>query len=93
MVSHLFYYQLALLAIVWLFIMLHLTGSTPAVPAAAAPALTEPSNPSASAPTSLNPSRASPKSLIVPCVNETRPSPIAASGATRPHAPDELTPA
>ena len=25
MVSHLFYYQLALLALVWLFIMLHLT--------------------------------------------------------------------
>ena len=37
MVSHLFYYQLALLAIVWLFIMLHLTwprrgGSTPPAP-------------------------------------------------------------
>ena len=38
MVSHLVYYQLALLAIIWLFVMLHLTGSipgrtTPAVPA------------------------------------------------------------
>ncbi len=37
MVSHLLYYQLALLAIVWLFIMLHLTwprrgGSTPPAP-------------------------------------------------------------
>jgi IS1 family transposase len=42
MVSHLFYYQLALLAIIWLFVMLHLTGSTSAVPAAAAPALPEP---------------------------------------------------
>jgi IS1 family transposase len=42
MVSHLFYYQLALLVIIWLFVMLHLTGSTPAVPAAAAPALPEP---------------------------------------------------
>jgi IS1 family transposase len=42
MVSHLFYYQLALLAIIWLFVMLHLTGTTPAVPAAAASALPEP---------------------------------------------------
>jgi hypothetical protein len=38
MVSHLFYYQLALLAILWLFVMLHVTWSesgltTPAVPA------------------------------------------------------------
>jgi IS1 family transposase len=38
MVSHLFYYQLALLAIIWLFVMLHVTWSesgltTPAVPA------------------------------------------------------------
>jgi hypothetical protein len=38
MVSHLVYYQLALLAILWLFIMLHLTGpkpgqTTPPVPA------------------------------------------------------------
>jgi len=38
MVSHLFYYQFALLAIIWLFVMLHLTGATPAVPAAAAAA-------------------------------------------------------
>ena len=29
MVSHLIYYQLALLAIIWLFVMLHLTGSQP----------------------------------------------------------------
>jgi IS1 family transposase len=42
MVSHLFYYQLALLAIIWLFVMLHLTATTPAVPAAAASALPEP---------------------------------------------------
>jgi hypothetical protein len=45
MVSPLFYYQLALLAIIWLFVMLHLTGSTPAVPAAAAPVLPEPLKP------------------------------------------------
>ena len=32
MVSHLFYYQLALLAIIWLFVMLHLTGSKPGLP-------------------------------------------------------------
>jgi hypothetical protein len=29
MVSHLFYYQLALLAILWLFVMLHVAGSHP----------------------------------------------------------------
>jgi IS1 family transposase len=38
MISHLFYYQLALLALIWLFVMLHVTWSessltTPAVPA------------------------------------------------------------
>ena len=27
MVSHLFYYQLALLVLVWLFVMLHVAGS------------------------------------------------------------------
>jgi len=31
MVSHLFYYQLALVVLVWLFVMLHLTGSKPGV--------------------------------------------------------------
>ena len=40
MVSHLFYYQLALFVLVWLFVMLHVTGATPdlhASPAAAKP--------------------------------------------------------
>jgi hypothetical protein len=32
MVSHLFYYQLALFALVWLFVMLHVTGSKPGLP-------------------------------------------------------------
>jgi hypothetical protein len=32
MVSHLFYYQLALLALVWLFFMLHVAASHPGVP-------------------------------------------------------------
>jgi len=45
MVSHLFYYQIALLAIVWLFIMLHLTWSTPVVRAPATPAEPEPIKP------------------------------------------------
>jgi IS1 family transposase len=45
MVSHLFYYQLALLAIVWLFIMLHLTWPRPGVTAPAAPAEPEPLKP------------------------------------------------
>ena len=37
MVSHLFYYQLALLAIVWLFGMLHLPESKPSLPAPSVP--------------------------------------------------------
>jgi IS1 family transposase len=37
MVSHLFYYQLALLAIVWLFVMLHLPASKPSLPAPSVP--------------------------------------------------------
>jgi hypothetical protein len=45
MVSHLFYYQLALLAIIWLFILLHLTGSTSAAPPATVPAVPEPLKP------------------------------------------------
>jgi hypothetical protein len=32
MVSHLVYYQLALLALIWLFVMLHLTGVKPVRP-------------------------------------------------------------
>ena len=38
MVSHLFYYQLALLAILWLFVMLPVTGSKPGLPAPPVPA-------------------------------------------------------
>ena len=38
MVSHLFYYQLALGALVWLFVMLHVTGSKPGPPTPPAPA-------------------------------------------------------
>ena len=37
MVSHLFYYQLALLAIVWLFVLLHLPESKPSLPAPSVP--------------------------------------------------------
>ena len=38
MVSHLFYSQLALLAIIWLFVMLPVTGSKPGLPAPPVPA-------------------------------------------------------
>src|SRR5215467_10742757 len=38
MISHLFYYQLALLALIWLFVMLHVTWSEPRLPPAAVPA-------------------------------------------------------
>jgi IS1 family transposase len=38
MVSHLFYYQLALCALVWLFVMWHVTGAKPGPPTPPAPA-------------------------------------------------------
>ena len=38
MVSHLFYYQLALLAILWLIVMLHVPWSEPGLPIPAMPA-------------------------------------------------------
>jgi len=38
MVSHLFYYQLAVLALAWLFVMLHVTGFKPDLPAPPMPA-------------------------------------------------------
>jgi hypothetical protein len=38
MVSHLFYYQLALFALVWLFIMLHVMWSKPGLPTPPVPA-------------------------------------------------------
>ena len=45
MVSHHFVSQLVLFALIWLFIMLHLMGSTSAAPPVAAPALPEPLKP------------------------------------------------
>ena len=48
MVSHLFYYQLALLVLVWLFVMLHVTGSTPGLPAS--PAAAQPKRKSSTEP-------------------------------------------
>src|SRR4029450_4282060 len=38
MISHLFYYQLALLALIWLFVMLQVTWSEPALTTPAVPA-------------------------------------------------------
>jgi IS1 family transposase len=38
MVSHLFYYQLALCVLVWLFVMLHVTGAKPGLPTPPVPA-------------------------------------------------------
>jgi hypothetical protein len=41
MVSHEFVYQFVLFALIWLFILLHLTGSTSAAPPANVPAVSE----------------------------------------------------
>jgi hypothetical protein len=38
MVSHLFYYQLALFVLVWLFVMLHVMWSKPGLPTPPVPA-------------------------------------------------------
>jgi IS1 family transposase len=51
MVSHLVYYQLALLAIIWLFVMLHLTGSKPGRTAPPVPA--QPKRTRSTAPTAF----------------------------------------
>lgn len=45
MVSHHFVYQLVLFALIWLFIMLHLTRPKPGVSAAVTPAEPEPLKP------------------------------------------------
>ena len=58
MVSHHFFYQLVLFALIWLFVMLHLTWPKRTVTAPATPLSLSPSSPSATAPTSPNPSRA-----------------------------------
>src|SRR5438132_11332353 len=58
MVSHLLYYQLALLAIVWLFVMLHLPESKPSLPAPSVPVKPKrkrPPNPKAFEGLRLNP--------------------------------------
>src|SRR4030095_1690871 len=49
MVSHLFYYQLAVLVLAWLFVMLHVTGSKPGLPAP--PISAQPKRPRSTAPT------------------------------------------
>src|SRR5712691_648243 len=82
MVSHLLYYQLALLALVWLFIMLHLTWPTPGVTAPAALAEPEPITPK-------RPRFHEPKAFV--CTRY-RTAQNAAASAARPHGTDEPTP-
>jgi hypothetical protein len=48
MVSHLLYYQLALCVLAWLFVMLHVTGSNPGLPAS--PAVAQPKRKSSTEP-------------------------------------------
>jgi len=48
MVSSLFYYQLALCVLVWLFVMLHVTWSKPGLPTPPVPA--QPKRPRSKAP-------------------------------------------
>ena len=67
MVSHLLYYQLALLVLVWLFVMLHVAEShrgTPILPTAT------PIKPKSKRSNAPKPFNGLTKSLTVPCVHE-----------------------
>ncbi len=87
MVSHLLYYQLAVLALAWLFVMLHATESKPGLPAPPMPA--KPKRPRCTEPTLFADLTHKPHCAL--CERETvHPPPCA--GAARSHAPNEPTP-
>ena len=65
MVSHLFYYQLALFVLVWLFVMLHVTWPKPGLPTTPVPA--QPRHNRSNEPKTFE---GVTKSPIVPCVSE-----------------------
>ena len=68
MVSHLFYYQLALLALVWLFVMLHVAESQRGAPIPPTATPIKPKSHTIQRAETL--SRPDDKSLTVPCVHE-----------------------
>ena len=74
MVSHLFYYQLALCILVWLFVMLHVTGSNPGLPAS--PAVAKPKRKSSTEPKAFEGLTQKPHCVLCEQeINETAPAP------------------
>ncbi len=74
MVSHLFYYQLALCVLVWLFVMLHVTGSNPGLPAS--PAAAQPKRKSSTEPKAFEGLTQKPHCVLCEQeINETAPAP------------------
>ena len=81
MVSHLFYYQLAFCVLVWLFVMLHVTGSTPGLPAS--PAAAQPPRKRSTAPTAFEGLTHKPHCVL--CEQE-----ITATAPAPPRRPDPM---
>src|SRR3989475_10448144 len=74
MVSPLFYYQLALFVLVWLFVMLHVTGSNPGLPAS--PAAAQPKRKSSTEPKTFEGLTQKPHCVLCDQeINETAPAP------------------
>ncbi len=74
MVSHLFYYQLAFFVLVWLFVMLHVTGSNPGLPAS--PAAAQPKRKRSTEPKAFEGLTHKPHCVLCAQeINETAPAP------------------
>jgi IS1 family transposase len=72
--SHLFYYQLALCVLVWLFVMLHVTGSHPGLPAS--PTVAQPKRKSSTEPTAFEGLTHKPHCVVCEQeINATAPAP------------------
>ena len=86
MVSHLFYYQLALLALVWLFVMLHVAASRRGAPI---PPTATPIKPKSKRSNEPKPfARPDAEASLCPVCTRDRASPSASSGTARPDAAD-----
>ena len=91
MVPHLFFYQLALLALVWLFIMLHLSWLRPSATNATTPAT--PITPKRNRSNEPKPfAGLTHKPHCALCEQATRETAPAASGTARSHAPNQPPP-
>ena len=88
MVSHQCVYPLVLFALMWLFIIVHLTRATPAVVASATPVLPEPRKPKRHRPDAPKPFEGlTHKPHCALCARETAPPP-----APPPVPPDPMPP-